>query len=122
MFRGVANLDTREVLFGAQMELKSAGSMYNGVYSGFTTMDEGILAALFTFVAQKIAEISRVLTIKAKNRRHAATLKLFEKLLENKTIPRLVVSIRTLLGDYLGYDYVGILYYCEKGTWIIKSS
>lgn len=122
LFKGVPNVQTKEVLFGVQLELIKAGNMYTGKYSGFSAMDEGMLAVLLAFVTHKISELDQNRKMKLKDSKFTMTLSLISKLLESKTIFELISCVREYAAEYLGYQYAGILYYFEKSKYLYVRS
>jgi len=116
LFRGVTDINTKELLFGIQLEMDKAGDMYTGKYTGFSIVDEGIFAVLLLFISQKISEINSHLEVQKRIEERAKTLQYFNKLLENKTVPQFVTCVRESLPGYFNFQHGGILFYLEKSN------
>lgn len=111
MFKGTVDPITKALLMGIQLERSMSGSMYSGEYMGFTAQDDAMLAVLSTAMGTQLAALGDRRMLKSLEKSGGMVPNLAVKLLEPRSVPRLLAVISNLMPEALEYEYVSATYY-----------
>ena len=104
MFKGASDPRTKEGLLGFQLERTSAGDMYSGSYSGFTSQDDAVLSLLAASTSAKLLALAAKMKFQEMEKEDIRFPHMIPNMIEPRTIPALLTAIENYLPGALGFE------------------
>ena len=96
--------------------------MYTGIYNGFTDLDNGLLSLLTNYIGLKISQLRENFRSREKDKNLMKVLNSISSLLECRTYMKLLVDIKEIFPQLIGYEYGRVYLYEAESIIIINTS
>lgn len=90
------------------------GNVYTGAYMGFTEQDDGIISLLSIFLSLKLYQIKVYILLEEKDRHFNKLLDTLNSLLRTRSYMSLMMELREVMPQLLGYEHFGVYYHDTK--------